>query len=212
MKTILCYGDSNTYGYNPENGLRYAQDIRWSGRLKTLLGSDYCVVEEGCNGRTATDDVVSESWKSGLYYIKPCLNSHKPIDQVILMLGTNDLKRDFHIGAEQAAERVGELVDVIYSFCKEKQGFSPVVILVSPPEIGENIVNGPFSVSFDREAAFESQKFSFYYKKIAEEKGCVFFDAATCCRVSEEDSLHLTVDSHKALADELAKIVRENFK
>ena len=79
MKTVLCYGDSNTYGYNPENGLRYSEDERWTGVLKSLLGPAYNVIEEGCNGRTTIYDDPLEGWKNGKDYLKPCLNSHKPL-------------------------------------------------------------------------------------------------------------------------------------
>lgn len=93
MKTVLCYGDSNTYGYNPVNGLRYPQDVRWPGKLQSLLGNGYQIIEEGCNGRTTVFDDPLEGWKNGLDYLRPCLNSHKPVDIVILMLGSNDLKK-----------------------------------------------------------------------------------------------------------------------
>ena len=86
MTTILCYGDSNTYGYNPVNGLRYPKDVRWTGVLQKLLGEQYAVIEEGCNGRTTVFEDIAEPWKAGLGYLKPCLNTHKPIDFVIMML------------------------------------------------------------------------------------------------------------------------------
>ncbi len=99
IKTILCYGDSNTYGYVPETGMRYPRDIRYPGRLQNLFGEEYTVIEEGCNGRTTIHDDPIDGWKNGLDYLKPCLNSHKPIDIVILMLGSNDLKITFHLTA-----------------------------------------------------------------------------------------------------------------
>ena len=102
QKAVLCYGDSNTYGYNPSDGLRYPRDVRWTGRLQMLLGDGYRVIEEGCNGRTSVFEDPIEGWKCGLDYLKPCLNSHKPVDLVILMLGSNDLKDVFHASAEVA--------------------------------------------------------------------------------------------------------------
>lgn len=95
MTTILCYGDSNTYGYNPVNGLRYPKDVRWTGVLQKMLGEEYEVIEEGCNGRTTVFEDAKEPWKAGLGYLRPCLNTHKPIDFVIMMLGSNDLKGCF---------------------------------------------------------------------------------------------------------------------
>ena len=113
MKTVLCYGDSNTYGYNPENGLRYNEDERWTGILKSLLGPGYNIIEEGCNGRTTIYDDPLEGWKNGKDYLKPCLNSHKPIDIIILMLGSNDLKNYFGASSRDIANGAGTLADII---------------------------------------------------------------------------------------------------
>ena len=113
MTTILCYGDSNTYGYNPVNGLRYPKDVRWTGVLQKLLGEQYAVIEEGCNGRTTVFEDIAEPWKAGLGYLKPCLNTHKPIDFVIMMLGSNDLKRMFHASAKEIADGAEQLVSCL---------------------------------------------------------------------------------------------------
>lgn len=207
MKTILCYGDSNTYGYNPANGMRYPADVRWTGRLQRMLGSDCHIVEEGCNGRTTVFDDPLEGWKNGLDYLKPCLNSHKPVDVVILMLGSNDLKEVFHASAQEAALGAGELVDVILSFTKEKQGFLPKVILVSPPEIGEEIGSSPFRGSFSASAVRRSREFQSAYRNVADQKNCVFFDAARYARPSELDSLHLSPEAHQSLAEGLYRVV-----
>lgn len=207
MKTILCYGDSNTYGYNPSNGLRYPENVRWTGRLKKLLGNDYCIIEEGCNGRTTIFDDPIDGWKNGLDYLRPCINSHKPVDIVILMLGSNDLKRTFQLSAEQIANGVATLVKVIQSFTKEKQGFEPIITLVSPPEIGKGIRNSPFYGAFDEDAIPRSKEFPKWYRKVAEENHCVFFNAAEHIQSSTLDSLHLSPDVHKKLAEELYKVI-----
>lgn len=210
MKTILCYGDSNTYGYNPSNGLRYPENIRWTGRLKALLGNEYQIIEEGCNGRTTIFDDPAEGWKNGLSYLRPCLNSHKPVDLVILMLGSNDLKEIFHASAKQIAEAAGMLADVILSFTKEKQGYKPQIILVSPPEIGEGILNSPFSHSFSKSAVSRSREFPLYYQEAAKRYQCIFFNAAEHIKPSGEDSLHLTPEAHAKLAEELCKAVKSS--
>ena len=208
MKTVLCYGDSNTYGYIPETGMRYSKDIRYPGRLQMLLGDEYTVIEEGCNGRTTIHDDPIDGWKNGLDYLRPCLNSHKPVDIVILMLGSNDLKHTFRLTAEQIADGAGVLVDVIKEFTAEKQGYVPEIILVSPPEIGTGIRTSPFYGAFFEEAVIESKKFPECYKKIADSKGCIFFDAAKYIYPSETDSLHLTPEGHRILADELLNVVK----
>lgn len=207
MKTILCYGDSNTYGYNPTNGVRYPKDIRWTGRLQQLLGSDYVIIEEGCNGRTTVYDDPEEGWKNGLSYLRPCLNSHKPVDIVILMLGSNDLKETFHASAEEIATGAEELVKVIQEFTLEKQGYMAEVILVSPPEIGANIHRSPFNTAFTASAIFRSKEFAYHYKEVAKRRGCTFFDAAEWIQSSPEDSLHLTPGAHAMLAGKLRDVI-----
>ena len=141
MKRILCYGDSNTFGYDPVTGDRYEPSIRWTGQLQTLLGSDYCIIEEGCNGRTTVFTDPKEPWKNGRNYLEACLNSHKPLDLVILMLGTNDLKTIYCASPAEVAAGAETLVRLIQTFTAEKQGFAPKILLVSPIFIGEDIVN-----------------------------------------------------------------------
>ncbi len=201
MKTVLCYGDSNTYGYNPSNGMRYPEDVRWTGVLQTLLGSEYKVIEEGCNGRTTIYDDPIEGWKNGYDYLRPCLNSHKPVDIVILMLGSNDLKEVFHFTAAEIAKGAETLVKDIIDFTSEKQGFVPKIVLVSPPEIGEGIKTSPFYGSFYENAIERSKEFPKYYKEVAERNGCVFVDAAEYIKPSTIDSLHLSPEAHRKLAE-----------
>ena len=234
MKTILCYGDSNTYGYNPKNGLRFPRTIRWPGHLQEILDNktaydsmrryllgamelkdeipeeipeSYTIIEEGCSGRTTVTDDPIEGWKNGLDYLAPCLNSHKPVDIVIMMIGTNDLKDVFGKTADQIAKDAGTLVDEIKETTQAKQGFVPKIILVSPPHIGEGMSESVFSTSFSDRAIGESVLFAKNYKEVAEEKGCIFFDAAEYIEPSEEDSLHLTEDAHITLAEKLAEQV-----
>ena len=209
MKTVLCYGDSNTFGYIPETGMRYPRDIRYPGRLKKLLGDEYDVIEEGCNGRTTIHDDPVDGWKNGLDYLKPCLNSHKPVDIVILMLGSNDLKATFHLTAKDIADGVSVLVEVIRSFTEEKQGYVPKIILVSPPELGRNIRSSPFYGAFYEEAVEESKNFPEYYREVAEKYGCIFYNAAEDIYPSEVDSLHLTEEGHKVLSERLYEIINQ---
>lgn len=92
MKTIVCYGDSNTYGYNPENGFRYEYEERWTTILQKELKDSAIVIPEGLNGRTTSFEDELRPGRNGATYLDPCLHSHGPIDLVVLMLGTNDLK------------------------------------------------------------------------------------------------------------------------
>ena len=236
MKTVLCYGDSNTYGYNPKDSTRFPKSVRWTGILQSLLdeksaynavkayltatfnesdeapsqpGPSFRIIEEGCNGRTTTTDDPFEGWKNGLTPLPPCLNTHKPVDIVILMLGTNDLKEVFHKTAAGIAKDAGRLVETIKKVTKEKQGFVPKIILVSPPLIGEDMPSSVFSTAFAPRSIEESKLFSENFQAIAEEKGCRFFDAARYAPPSKEDSLHFNEAAHRALALALFPVVWE---
>ena len=112
MKSILCYGDSNTYGLMPDSPDRYPRDVRWTGILQKKLGEDYYVIEEGLSGRTTLWDDPIEEHKNGKKYLLPCLDSHKPVDLVILMLGTNDLKTRFSLTPFD----IGASVEILFLF------------------------------------------------------------------------------------------------
>src|SRR6056297_2207238 len=110
MKRILCYGDSNTWGYVPLTGERYDETVRWTMLLQEKLGGDYKIIEEGLNGRTTVLDDPLEPGRNGLTYLGPCVQSQSPLDLVVLMLGTNDLKRRFSLAPEEIAMGLEKLV------------------------------------------------------------------------------------------------------
>lgn len=209
IKSVLCYGDSNTYGYSPVTGMRFSEQIRWTGCLQMLLGNQYRIIEEGCNGRTTIFNDPNDPWKNGLSYLKPCLNSHKPIDIVIVMLGTNDLKTIFHADMPAIASGIEEIIQEIQTFTKQKQGFVPQIILVAPPKIGKGICESPFAASFDASAITRSHEFAKYYQDVAKRNNCVFFDAAQFAQSSDEDSLHLMPSEHEKLANALADCIKQ---
>ncbi len=216
MTTVLCYGDSNTYGWLAESAphpsyevKRQPADVRWTGRLQMLLGPDYKVIEEGCSGRTTIFDDPLEGWKNGLLSLKPILYSHKPFDILILMLGTNDLKQYFCNSATRIAAGAGVLVDTAKEFCTLKQGFIPKIILVAPPRVGREIQRSPFYGEFDETAVTRSYEFSEAFRKIADSKGCLFVDAAVLSNADEfVDQVHLNPAGHAALAQALAELIK----
>lgn len=134
MKSILCFGDSNTYGA-VANGGRYGRYERWPGHLQQLLGSDYYVIEEGCNGRTTLWDDPIEEHKNGKAYLLPCMYSHKPVDLIVLMLGTNDLKNRFSLTATDIAWSIDNLINTIQTSNNGPDESAPQILLISPPEV-----------------------------------------------------------------------------
>ena len=108
---IVCFGDSNTWGYNPKNATRYPEEVRWTGILEEMLGNEYKIIEEGQNGRTIATDDPCEGERNGIKVIVPCIESQKPFDLLILMLGTNDLKSKFHYTASDVAGEMQQMLE-----------------------------------------------------------------------------------------------------
>ena len=211
MKTILCFGDSNTYGYSPLDGTRFPADVRWPGRLRILLGDDYSVVEEGCNGRTTVIIDEEEPWKCGESYLRACLNSHKPVDLLIIMLGSNDMKKQYHAAARDIASGAEKLAEIARTFLEIKQDRAPEILLISPPLIRKGISASPFGHSFSEEAVKVSEELAALYEEAAKRQECHYLDAAGIVVPSREDHLHLTAGEHEKLAGAIAGTVREIF-
>ena len=208
MKSVVCFGDSNTYGYNPGNGDRYPESVRWTGLLQGLLGEDYRVIEEGLNGRTTVFDDPNDDWKKGIDYIKGILCTHRPVDYLVIMLGSNDMKNFFNATPEAIAEGLKEIIKKTESVMELKQGYVPKILVVSPPEISTDILTGPFSGSFDEAAIDKSKRLAEFYRKVADKHGCGFIDAKQYVKPSKEDGLHLDAQGHKGLAEIIAKTVQ----
>ena len=132
-KNILCYGDSNTWGQTPDKtGQRRPANIRWTGVLQKNLGNGYSVIEEGLSSRTTDLDYAKKPGRNGRVYLEPCLDSHAPLDIVVLMLGTNDFKIEFNRSAVEIAEATLELVKLIQEKTAKYDGNPAKIVLVSP--------------------------------------------------------------------------------
>ena len=204
-KTILCYGDSNTWGWNPSTQDRYARHERWPGVLRQELGEGYLVIEEGLNGRTTVWDDPIEGFKNGKEYLVPCLETHKPIDLVIIMLGTNDLKMRFSVPACDVAAGAGVLVDIVASSQTGPAGGVPQVLLIAPPPIARL---SEFAEMFEGGAA-KSRGLARHFRQVAEEHGCVFLDASQVIVSSNVDGIHLDLSEHRKLGKAVAAHVRQ---
>lgn len=208
-KRILCYGDSNTYGYMPGGG-RYSEEVRWPMRLQRLLGDDYMIVEEGFGGRTTVfDDPVEGGFKSGQAYLPPCLMSHNPLDLVILMLGTNDTKQRFQSSANLIANCNKILIDTIRRYGEDADAKPPKILLVAPIRIGEQILETDMATAFGTYAIDVAAGFGPAFEAAAKECDCAFLDAAKIAKPSLQDAVHLTPEGHRALAEAICARVKE---
>lgn len=191
---ILCIGDSNTWGYNPENGWRY--ENRWTKVLGELMPENE-IVEEGMNGRTllTVDPYMKE--RCGIAGLKLLLMSHKPIDLVIVMLGTNELKSSFECSAKYVAKGIEEFIKVIKDEVLWDRFSVPRILVISPVLIREElIVNGDVFGGYDEKSVRESQCMALAIERVCEEYGVGFMDAAEFARASLVDNLHMDEENH----------------
>lgn len=206
-RTVLCYGDSNTYGYIPGTHGRYDSETRWTGVLSRLLGDDYRVIEEGLSGRTAGRDNAEEGWKNGFDYLRPCLLSHMPLDCLVIMLGTNDCKFYMNQSPEMIRDSMIRLAQEAESVFAEKSADTRIVIC-SPVPIDDAVVSSEWKHECDLESAAKSRELSKLYREAASQYGTAFFDVGQVTGVSPVDCEHLTPEGHRAIAEALSVIIR----
>lgn len=211
MKNILFYGDSNTWGYNPENGGRYEYSERWTSIAAELLGRDFHCVAAGLNGRTTVFDDPWKGCRNGRDALDFELQTHKPLDLVVIMLGTNDLKFG---SAHRSARGIETIMGMVKTANERFSHSSPVfpegakILLVSPILVGANIENtGEDDIMPDGHE--ESKKFAPLYKTMAEKCGAYFMDAAQYAEPSAIDCEHMTREGHKALGKAIAEKIKE---
>lgn len=210
-KYIMCYGDSNTYGYNPHTGFRFEENIRWTGRLAQLLGTEYKIIEEGLNGRTTCVTPPEEIFKNGMYCVEPCVRTHMPLDLMVIMLGSNDMKKTFGQTEEMIGTHMRQMIHKAkeVSAYKDMNGKPVRILLVSPIYITKDILTGPFRDGFDEKSIAVSEGLADVYERIAEEEGCDFLNAALFAAPGHLDGLHLEEEGHEQLALAMAEKIRE---
>ena len=201
MKNILCYGDSNTWGCRPGVLSRFPKEIRWTGVIGNLLGENYNVIEDGINGRSTVWDDPQNQCRNGLSGLGYSLYRAKPLDLVILMLGTNDLNytdaEGYYYGIRILAQRILQ-ANAAFPGTSDVFPEKPRLLLISPIETTENMPT--------RE---ESKKFSYYTQKVAEELGVPWLDAAKFGKPSMLDGCHMEEKYHLALGKAIYEKVKE---
>ncbi|HJQ08148.1 MAG TPA: SGNH/GDSL hydrolase family protein [Candidatus Saccharimonadales bacterium] len=209
-KTILCYGDSNTWGQKPDKSGRYPANVRWTGLLQDALDKDYYVIEEGLGSRTTDLEYARKPGRNGKTYLEPCLDSHLPIEVVILMLGTNDLKIEFNRSVQDIAGAVAGLIQII----KDKTAAYQVnkaaqIILVSPILIDDTAPNFAKLYTpdyYDHKSALKSQQLASALQKVSSDAGCLFVDAAQVAHAGD-DGIHFSQEAHTALGRKLVTLL-----
>ncbi len=200
MKKVLCFGDSNTYGFIPSSGGRYGKDVRWTGVLQKLLGAGFNVIEEGCNNRTCFVENPDGKLFTGIKILPELLTPD--LDFVILSIGVNDLQFQYGRNLSDFSTGIGALIELVKS-----KSHSAKIILASPPIIRKNILKSFFAAMFDSESIEKSLKLPEIYEKCAKEKGCIFLDLNKIVKTSDIDGLHYEAEEHRKIAEAFAQLL-----
>ena len=205
VRSVLCFGDSNTHGQIPGRGPleRYDRQTRWPGVLQAELGLNWYVIEEGLSGRTTVhDDPIEGPAKNGRTYLRPCIQSHTTLDLVIIMLGTNDLKVRFNQPASEVAMGIGCLIYDIRELAPGPGGSVPEIMIVAPPPMLDDIKEWKSIFAGGPE---KSRQLALEFEIMADSLGVHFFNAGTVCQCDEADGFHMNAEAHRALGSALAQ-------
>lgn len=206
-RTILCYGDSLTWGYDAEGRGRHALEDRWPSVLAAALGPQAFVVAEGLNGRTtAFDDPTDGADRNGARTLPTVLSTHSPLDLVVIMLGANDMKGWVHGQAIAAREGIERLIDIVRGHAYPLNAGAPDILIVSPPPLCET-AEPRFAAMFGT-GVEQSRMLASLYADLADDMGCGFFDAGSVAQTTPLDGVHLDAANTRAIGRGLEPVVR----
>jgi len=205
MPVVVCFGDSNTWGYDPETRSRFPPEVRWTGVLSAVLGSDFVVIEEGLNGRTTNIDDPLDDDRNGKRHLPSRLETHAPFDLIAIMLGTNDLRARLNRSATDIAQSAALLGQMAARSVSGIGGTPPIVLLIAPPPVivlpgWDELLEG---------AEEKSAGFANRYAWFADRYGIEFMDAGAVITSSPIDGIHFDKENHRLLGEAVAGRVRD---
>ncbi len=205
---ILCIGDSNTWGYDPVDGFRHTN--RWTRVLASLM-PEHEIIEEGLNGRTITSIDPYMPERCVINNLRLILMSHKPVDMVVLMLGSNELKNIFPCTAKYIASGIEECVKIILDKDMWDRFNVPKLLVVSPILIRDEMLTngGAFANEFDETSISESKLLAGEIKKVCDGYRLDFMDAAKYAEASLVDNLHMDEENHRKLGQAMYEKIKD---
>lgn len=206
-KRVLAFGDSNTFGYDPVTGGRLPAAQRWTRQLSAALPGVE-IIEEGLNGRTTVFDDPFCPGRNGARALPGCLNSHKPLDLVVLALGANDLKRALGQTPESVTRGMERLIQIVAAHPWHAPYARPDILIVAPPVFGKSAADG-FLPELDATSVEQSKKLSALYEAFAARCGVGFLGTSDIAPGA--DGVHYDAAGHRALAAKLAVYLKENL-
>lgn len=201
MRQILCFGDSNTWGLDGKTGTRFPWEVRWTGILQEKMKKEGArIIEEGLCGRTTVFEDPLRDGRRGTALFPTLLESHAPLDDIVIMLGTNDCKTVFGASAEVIGKGMVRLLEQAKEYSPDSR-----ILLVSPIYLGEKVWQEEYDQEFSEHSVEVSKELEQVYKKIARERSISFLAASSCARASQDDQEHMDADSHQSFAEAVWK-------
>ena len=200
INSILCYGDSNTWGFDPRSGSRFAGDTRWPGVLQKCLGSRFRVIEEGLNGRTVHDYYPEGNLLNGAENLPACITAYSPLSVVIVFLGINDLFCERDLPVESLPERLGRAID------SAAESHFGSVLLVAPLPINQSAANAAL---YEHETA-KSKLLAAEYRRVAERLGWLFLNPSEVITASAVDGVHIDAQDHIKLGHRIFDLLESS--
>lgn len=212
MKNILCFGDSNTWGYDPATQTRFDNKTRWTGVLQKEIGDKFNIIEQGLNGRTTKIDETLEhnfgyarKFRSSTDILPIIYESHLPLDLLVIMLGTNDLKTNFNRSPKMIADDMKDICKLVLNSVYYS---GHPIVLISPTHINESSNNLMDSFIGTKDY---SMSLAPLYKKIAETLGLFYLDASKVVETNQIDGLHWDKYQHNEFGLYLSKFIKSSI-
>lgn len=199
-RRIVCFGDSNTWGFDAKTMGRFPEGVRWTSLIAKLLGDEFQVVEEGLSGRTSVVDDPLFEGLNAFNYIHPCLMSHAPLELVVIMLGTNDTKERFHLTAYNIAQGIARLAQKAKNTPAGQNGTNTKVLVIAPPPIGKEYFDKEVGKSMGKGCDGKSEEFPMYLNELLQIQGTEFLDTKGIVSMNKIDYMHLDEQGHEILA------------
>ena len=203
MRKIICYGDSNTFGFNPKDASRYNEQTRWTGILQTKFGNDYKIIEEGASDRTGFVNNPKGFLFSAPQHFPDFISKSDNIDLLILWIGTNDLQFQYDISFSTIENGLENLIKLAETKAEK-------IIIIPPVMLNEKVLEGYFKFQFDKTSIIKSQKVEKIYIKLANDYNCRIFNINKFTNPSDLDGLHYDENSHKIIANKLTAYIKNN--
>ncbi|PUB17582.1 SGNH/GDSL hydrolase family protein [Yoonia sediminilitoris] len=201
----MTFGDSNTHGTPPmpvrDSYGRLPAGVRWPTVTDAALGPQWALIEEGLPGRTTNRNCPDMGpHMNGQTGLRIALESHGPIDLLVVMLGTNDLQAKFGATAQMVTGGMASLLSIAHSteYQTRHDGFQ--ILMVCPPPV---IECGTFGRDFYLGAS-KSADLPMHYAALADTWGVHFLNAGQFIKASPIDGVHFDADAHVALGHAIA--------